>query len=168
MNTWTSVSDAGGALEDSHLLPVAGFSNKHSHPWTWWSLHIPHVGPVLHLLHRGYCTAPSPMCTHRRINTQNTHTHTYTECDWGLSFSIMKTRSGRSGRVEWGSNYFLSLLISTSSLRRGFFVCFNLHFSPQHPHMHTPPSLPVSLKRLRAKQGRTEHGGTKEEKSSKG
>lgn len=40
---------------------------------------------------------------------------------------------------------------------------------PLHPH--TPPSapsLPVSLNRLRAKQGRTEGGGHKRGKSSEG
>lgn len=39
---------------------------------------------------------------------------------------------------------------------------------PLHPHTHTPPpSLPLSLKRLRAKQGRTEGGGTKEERAQR-
>lgn len=168
MNTGTSVSDAGGVLQESHLLPVAGFSNKNSHPWTWWSLHIPHVGPVPHLLHRGYCTAPSPMCTHRCINTQNTHTHTQSATG-GYRSPLWKL--GRGGVGEWSGAVIIFIIINFHlKLAPGLFCLLQSSFQPPtSTHAHTTTTITTSVFEKATCQTRQNRGwGNKRRKELKG
>lgn len=80
----------------------------------------------------------------------------------------MKTRSG--GVVE-GSGAVIIFIVINFYLKvaPGLFCLLQSSFQTPciHTHTHIPPSLPLSLKRLHAKQGRTEGGGTKEERAQR-
>lgn len=142
------------------ILPVAVFITSNTHPSTWWPLCFLHVGPVLHpsLLHHGPFCSPFPyvhMQTH--LNT-----HTDSVWVWGLSLSIIKTRSGRSGAV------IIFIINFHLKVAPGLFCPLQSSFQAPciHIHTHTPHHHYYYLWKG-CVPNKAEHRGTKEERAQR-